>query len=143
VFDKYVLLITGAIALIAGSLATGVALGRGDAKTECEKRYTASAAAAQAAYAEELFKAVKTQHETQKTYDEKVQQVAASERKYRNADRLRRAAQRESAIAASSAETCRVYASGVTGLFEACRSEYIELGHDAARASAAVEALRD
>lgn len=79
--------------------------------------------------------------QAQKVYDEQVQKTNESERKYRAADRLRQRAVRAAAIATASAKTCRVYATQVTDLYEACRAEYIDLGHEAERLRAATEAL--
>lgn len=78
----------------------------------------------------------------QKAYNRAQTQIATSDRRYRDTDRLRQKSERERAIAAASAETCRVYAHRVTELFETCRSEYISMGHEAERSRSAVEALR-
>ena len=132
----YLALANFAIGVIAATIG-GYTYGTAQARAECLSTQNSDLRESR----KEVERQIAHVTEAQKVYHAQLEIIAASERKYRAADRLRQQADRAARIATANAETCRVYAATVTDLFEACRAEYVELGHEAERSRAAVEAL--
>jgi hypothetical protein len=78
----------------------------------------------------------------QNAYVSSLDAVRAFEQRSESDRRVRDRAQRDAAIARSSADSLRVYASGAADVAESCIDEYRSMAAEAARASAAAYALR-
>jgi hypothetical protein len=92
--------------------------------------------------AKEITRQVEAVAAKQKEYNHAQDQIADAAVRLRSADRLRVQAEHTAAIERATAESLRVYAADTLGLFESCRTEYIELGLEAARLAAALGALK-
>jgi hypothetical protein len=91
--------------------------------------------------AKEITRQVQLVAEKQKAYNDAQIQIADFAARLRGTDRLRVQAEHRAHIERASAASLRTYAAGINDLYESCRAEYIELGLEAARTAAALEAL--
>ncbi len=91
--------------------------------------------------AKEITRQVTLVAKKQKEYNDAQAKINADAVRLRSTNRLRVQAEHAAAVERASAESCRTYASGINGLFETCRAEYIELGIEAARAASISKAL--
>ncbi len=94
-------------------------------------------------HAQETDRLMKLVAEKQKEYNDAQIQIADFAARLRGTDRLRVQAEHRARIERASAASLRTYAAGINDLYESCRAEYIELGLEAARTAAALEALNE
>jgi hypothetical protein len=91
---------------------------------------------------QEITRQVQAVAAKQKEYNDAQIQINDFAVRLNGADRLRIQAEHRSRIDRAEANSLRIYAANTLGLFETCRKEYIELGLEAARASASAGALK-
>jgi hypothetical protein len=91
--------------------------------------------------AREITRQMNAVAKKQKEYNYAQKQISNLATRLRGSDRLRVQAEHAAAIERATTESIRAYATGINGLYETCRREYIEMGLEAARAAAGLEAL--
>jgi hypothetical protein len=92
--------------------------------------------------AKEITRQVEAVAAKQKEYNDAQAQINDFAVRLRSADRVRVQAEHRARIARADAESLRVYSAGLNDLYESCRTEYLNLGLEAARLAAALGALK-
>lgn len=77
----------------------------------------------------------------QKEYNDAQKKIADFAIRLRSTDRLRVQAEHRASIDAAEANSLRIYATGIHGLYSECREAYGELAVEGARAAASAQAL--